>query len=176
MDSDTDIYPAPDAFLNKVNILIDENRNARLADFGLLTIVSDPAIFTTLSSLAGRGTVRWMSPELFSEEHRPTVESDCYALGMVIYEVLSGKIPFASSGNLFTQQKILRGDHPERPGGVQGSWFTNDLWEMLRCCWATRPESRPSIRAVSECLDQISATWKPSAHQVDEDTRKDKDE
>jgi len=38
------------------------------------------------------GTFRWMSPELLDPEHfdsdgRPTRESDCYALGMVIYEV-----------------------------------------------------------------------------------------
>ena len=182
MDSDTDIYPTPDALSNKANILIDEDCNARLADFGLLTIVSDPTVFTTSSSVAACGTTRWMSPELLHpsefglKDHRPTIESDCYALGMVIYEVLSGKIPFATSLNIIVQRMIVDGGRPERPGGVQGSWFTNDLWGMLNCCWATQPKSRPGIRAVFECLEQISATWKPPAHQVDEDTEKDEDE
>jgi len=47
-------------------------------------------------SFTGGGTRRWMSPELLhpemfgmpeSENNRPTRQSDCYALGMVIYEV-----------------------------------------------------------------------------------------
>jgi len=44
-----------------------------------------PLSATTISSA---GTVRWMSPELlFDQSDPPTRESDCYALGMVIYEV-----------------------------------------------------------------------------------------
>ena len=176
MNSDADIYPAPDALLNKANILVDENCNARLADFGLITIVSDPSVSTTLSSLAGNGTMQWKSPELFGDNYRPTVKSDCYALGMVIYEVLSGQIPFAGLNQFAVYNKILGGHRPARPGGVQGLWFTNDLWEMLSCCWAAQPKIRPGIGVVFECLEQISATWKPPAHQVDEDTKEDKDE
>ena len=49
----------------------------------------------TLMSFTPGGTVRWMSPEfldperfgILGSEGRPTRESDCYALGMVIYEV-----------------------------------------------------------------------------------------
>ena len=49
----------------------------------------------TFMSFTPGGTVRWMSPELLDPERfgipgsegRPTRESDCYALGMVIYEV-----------------------------------------------------------------------------------------
>ena len=55
-------------------------------------------------SFTGGGTRRWMSPELLyperfgvpeSENNRPTRQSDCYALGMVIYEVgvrMSGSV------------------------------------------------------------------------------------
>ena len=51
----------------------------------LVDLSTIPLSTTTVSSL---GTVRWMSPELFSDQNPPlTRESDCYALGMVIYEV-----------------------------------------------------------------------------------------
>lgn len=44
-----------------------------------------PLSATTVSSA---GTVRWMSPELlFDQDSRANRESDCYALGMVVYEV-----------------------------------------------------------------------------------------
>ena len=72
-----------------MNILIDDNGTARIADFGLMTMLIDlsmiPLSATTVSTA---GTVRWMSPKLlFGQNSPPTRESDCYALGMVIYEV-----------------------------------------------------------------------------------------
>jgi len=85
----------------KANILIDKAGHVRLADFGLLTIISATIDLTiSSSSFTQGGTHRWMGPELFPagrfdpEHNSPTKSSDCYALGMVIYEVLSGKVPF----------------------------------------------------------------------------------
>jgi len=92
----------------KANILISKDRRACIADFGLSTItgvatsaaagISQASLISndTLMSFIGGGTRRWMSPELLypekfgmpeSEGNRPTRQSDCYALGMVIYEV-----------------------------------------------------------------------------------------
>jgi len=92
----------------KANILVNKDWRACIADFGLSTItgvatraaaeVSRASLISndTLMSFTGGGTRRWMSPELLdperfgipeSEGDRPTRQSDCYALGMVIYEV-----------------------------------------------------------------------------------------
>ena len=115
-----------------------------------------------------------MSPELFDPgrfgltESRPTKESDCYALGMVTLEVLSGQAPFAYHADLIVMQKVLGDARPGRPKGAKGAWFTDDLWEMLRRCWAARPGNRPSIEAVLECFVQVSRVWKPPP-QVSED-------
>ena len=87
---------------------MNKDRRACIADFGLSTITgfATPAAdrssraslisIDSLMSFTGGGTRRWMSPELLhperfkmpeSENNRPTRQSDCYALGMVIYEV-----------------------------------------------------------------------------------------
>ena len=92
----------------KANVLINKDRGACLADFGLSTVTGVATHATaggsqtslvsnvTLMSFTAGGTRRWMSPELLnpemfnipqSEGDRPTRQSDCYALGMVIYEV-----------------------------------------------------------------------------------------
>jgi serine/threonine protein kinase len=158
----------------KVNILIDQDGHARLADFGLLTIISDQSGFTTATSASGGGTTRWMSPELLHPEQfgldnsRPTRESDYYALGMVIYEVLTGQLPFTPLKDLIVMRKVIDGERPGRPEGIRGTWFTDDLWEMLRLCWATHIQSRPSIVPVRECLDRVSSVWKPLPPQANE--------
>ena len=122
-----------------------------------------------------------MSPELLdpeqfgSEDSRPTKESDCYALGMVIYEVLSGQAPFTLYRNFTLIRKITGGEHPVRPEGVKGMWFTDDLWGVLRQCWAPLPESRPSIEAVLESLGLVSIAWKPPS-QTDGSIEMDRDD
>ena len=166
----------------KANILIDQDGHARLADFGLLTIVSDHTHFPTSSSAFTGGTTRWMSPELLHPEQfgfdhgSPTNESDCYALGMVIYEVLTGKVPFSQLKDYIVTRKVIDGERPRRPEGVQGTWFTDDLWKMLCLCWAARAQSRPSIEAVHECLEQISTIWKPLPPQANDGVEKDENE
>lgn len=73
-----------------------EDGSACLADFGLVSIVLDPETTDITTSIEGgglRGTHRWMGPELFYptdfglSKFLLTKESDCYAFGMVIYEV-----------------------------------------------------------------------------------------
>jgi serine/threonine protein kinase len=163
----------------KANILVDQNGHARLADFGLLTIVSDPTYFTASTSAATGGTARWMSPELFHPERfgldhsRPTIESDCYALGMLIYEVLSGQVPFPRCNNYVVIRKVLDGERPARPEGAKEVWFTNDLWRTLALCWETQARNRPSIGDVLEFLEQAAGTWKPLPPQVDKGVESD---
>jgi len=165
----------PNKLSIKANILIDQNGHACLADFGLLNTISDPTNFTASSSFMAGGTIRWMSPELLDpdqfglEGSRPTKESDCYALGMVIYEVLSGQAPFAPLRDFIVMQKVIKGECPRRPKGVEGMWFTGSLWRTLNLCWATQPESRPSIEAVVVCLEQGLRAWRLPSLQVDED-------
>ena len=98
-----------------------------------------------------------MSPERLDpnqfglEDSRPTKESDCYALGMVILEVLSGEVPFKEdSNNYIVTQKVLEGKHPGRPRGAGAVRFTNSLWRMLERCWSLQIKDRPTAKDVLE--------------------------
>ena len=117
-----------------------------------------------------------MSPELLDpqrfglSESRPTKESDCYALGMVVYEVLSGRVPFAPSK--VPVLNILNGEHPEIP---QEAWFPDKVRAMLERCWKRQPGERPSLSDVLRCL---KGAERPSGSYpaVDEDVDADSDD
>ena len=140
----------------KSNILIDEAGKARLADFGLVKIISDPVNNLSSSSNSQGGTVRWMSPELICpeqfglEESSPTKSSDCYAFAMVIYETIGGNLPFYEHAKPAVYVKVAKGERPSR-----GAKFTDGLWAMLERCWVPEPSDRPSVDIVLQCLKMV---------------------
>jgi serine/threonine protein kinase len=86
--------------LKPANVLIDENGRVKLADFGLAA--------GELPDSAGIvGTPAYMAPELFDGASTATVRSDIYALGLVLYELFTGKPAFSgqSVADLARQHK-----------------------------------------------------------------------
>ena len=117
-----------------------------------------------------------MSPELITPERfglkksRPTIPSDCYALGMVIYETISGNLPFHEDTDLTVFMKVMEGKRPPRGGRFRGS-----LWKMLELCWASQPNDRPSIYDVLRCLEMISGLPEPVSPGLEEEMEEDDD-
>ena len=108
-----------------------------------------------------------MSPELFDprafnpKNNRQTKDSDCYALGMVTYEVLSGQIPFPQHGHYEVVLGVSKGERPERPKGEESAWFVDEVWSILGRCWGPNPDDRPSINVVLQCLEEVSRSLVP---------------
>ena len=130
-------------------------------------MISDQTSFiSTISNVEG-GTIRWMSPERLNpgqfdlKDSCPTKESDCYALGMVVYEVLSGQVPFTQHKGPVVILKVIGGERPERPRGIQAAWFTDGLWEILERCWKPHSHDRPSLKVLREYLEGITQPARP---------------
>jgi len=186
----------------KANILVNKDRRACIADFGLSTITgivtratagASQASLTSkdsLMSFTGGGTRRWMSPELLdperfgmpeSEGNRPTRQSDCYALGMVIYEVgartskfivvvsrltvvitqvLCGHHPYLKfPSDILAVHAITEGVRPAKPKGAKQLGFNNELWRTVELCWLEDRNARPDVGVIHSCLNDAAAFW-----------------
>lgn len=76
--------------LKPQNILIDESGTVKITDFGIAVALSETSITQTNSML---GSVHYLSPEQ-ARGSMATNQSDIYAIGIILYEMLTGKVPF----------------------------------------------------------------------------------
>lgn len=140
------------------NILLGEHNEILLSDFGLATIASR----TSSRSLRDTaGTPLYMAPEQF--KGKPCLASDQYALGVMVYEWLSGIPPFYE-GNAI--QLGYQHTH-EAPPSLRGSLSTVPLAveQVVLKALAKDPKERwPSIQEFATALAQASKTSSPQGN------------
>ena len=73
------------------NVVLDATGNSKLCDFGLSTLIDLSGASNQV--YVGVGAVAYMAPEQFQDPNAATVQSDIYALGIMFYEMLTGKVP-----------------------------------------------------------------------------------
>jgi serine/threonine protein kinase len=78
--------------LKPENILFDSSGNVRVTDFGMARVVErDQAVIQHV--YVGMGSVAYMAPELFNDPSKVGPQTDLYALGILLYEMLARKLP-----------------------------------------------------------------------------------
>lgn len=90
------------------NILMDENGDVKITDFGIAMTLSATALTQTNSVL---GTVHYLSPEQ-ARGSGATHKSDIYALGIVLYELLTGELPFSGESAVSIALMHLQSETP----------------------------------------------------------------
>ncbi|MGX8793357.1 Stk1 family PASTA domain-containing Ser/Thr kinase [Oceanobacillus sp. M60] len=90
------------------NILIDRFGQAKVTDFGIAMALSATALTQTNSIL---GSVHYLSPEQ-ARGGMATKKSDIYSLGIVLFELLTGKLPFSGQSPVSIALKHLQSDTP----------------------------------------------------------------
>ncbi|MER1984711.1 MAG: Stk1 family PASTA domain-containing Ser/Thr kinase [Solibacillus sp.] len=90
------------------NILMDEQGNVKITDFGIATTLSATSYTQTNSVI---GTVHYLSPEQ-ARGGSASKKSDVYALGIVLYELLTGQLPFSGESAVSIALKHLQTETP----------------------------------------------------------------
>ena len=134
--------------LKPQNIMIDREGNARIMDFGI-------ARFTEAEGLTGSG-VMVGTPEYMSPEQVETIEvdkrTDIYALGVILYEMVTGRVPFAGE----TPLAVLIKHKQESPQNPQESnpLVSEAMTRIILKCLAKEKEAR--YASVEELYEELT--------------------
>ncbi|MCA9949459.1 MAG: serine/threonine protein kinase [Anaerolineales bacterium] len=86
------------------NVLIDESGNCLLTDFGIAKLFSSTSKFTSTGGIIG--TPNYMSPEQ-GQGHKTDKRSDVYSLGVMLYELVTGRVPYTAETPIATVIKHM---------------------------------------------------------------------
>ena len=136
--------------IKSLNILVRGN-DVKIADFG-----TSRGLTSLASSLAG--THRWVAPELYNGDS-PSFAGDIYALGVVLNELLTRKVPFIelSNNDPAIMKAVTTGKRPEMapfPADLS-LLFVTPFVQLIEKCWDQDPLLRPSAAAVFASLETM---------------------
>ena len=123
--------------LKPSNILLDSNQSPYLADFGLATVLGPEG----RAANPGYGTLLYMAPEQLTSgelDHR----ADIYAFAIMVFQMLTGELPFDATTSLALKQLQNQEDMPDVD--QLGSDLAEALTPVLRRGTALNPDSRPN--------------------------------
>jgi tetratricopeptide (TPR) repeat protein len=146
--------------LKPSNIMRDDAGLIRILDFGLATH-ADVAATTTMSVIDPQGTIAYMAPERLNGGVN-TPRTDVYALGVILFELLTGARPFAALQGLPLAAKLVQSTSAQWDYPANMSLFLRGLVEAMT---AREPTSRlEDMGAVLAALDAPSGTVPSRSH------------
>ncbi|CAF1809717.1 unnamed protein product [Brassica oleracea] len=146
------------------NILLDENWNAKLSDFGLARM--GPSKGVTHVSTAVVGTIGYAAPEYIQTGHL-TAKSDVWSYGIFLYELITGRRPF-DRNRPRNEQNILEWIRPHLTDikkfkmiidpRLEGNYYLKSALKLAAVanrCLMVKAKARPTMSEVSEMLERI---------------------
>ncbi|AJF65456.1 serine/threonine-protein kinase [Streptomyces vietnamensis] len=136
--------------LKPANVLLAEQggqMHPMLTDFGIARLADSPGLTRTHEFV---GTPAYVAPE--SAEGRPQTSAvDIYGAGILLYELVTGRPPFAGGTALEVLHRHLS-EEPRRPSTVPGP-----LWTVIERCLSKNPDQRPSAVNLARGLRAVAA-------------------
>ncbi|RNG12685.1 serine/threonine-protein kinase, partial [Streptomyces botrytidirepellens] len=138
--------------LKPANVLLagtgeGEEMHPMLTDFGIARLADSPGLTRTQEFV---GTPAYVAPE--SAEGRPQTSAvDIYGAGIMLYELVTGRPPFAGNTALEVLHRHLS-EEPRRPTTVP-----EPLWTVIERCLRKNPDERPSAESLARGLRVVAA-------------------
>lgn len=140
--------------LTSSNVLLDDNTNAKISDFGLSRLMTAAA---NVNVIATAGALGYRAPEL-SKLKKANTKTDVYSLGVIILELLTGKPPGEAMNGL---------DLPQWVASIVKEEWTNEVFdlELMRDASTIGDELLNTLKLALHCVDP-SPSARPEVQQV----------
>lgn len=153
--------------LKPSNVLIEEDGDVYLTDFGLARITRTGG--SGITSGLVLGSPYYMSPEQAREGAELDERSDQYSLAIMLYEMLTGDLPFMA-GNVFGVIQGHLNSPPPRPSGTN-SRLTKAIDEVILTALAKDPVQRhTTVKAFVEAFQRVAAPPRPPTAPIRQET------
>ena len=140
--------------LKSLNVLINQLHRAKISDFGLSKLKMETSSISKLSTNKSAketvGTLRWKAPELFKLKPIHTKSSDAYSLGMTMWEIATGQIPFKEADDAIIQTCVKEGEQEDIPADCPPEYSS-----LIKRSWSLDPEKRPSPHYIVLQLEKL---------------------
>ena len=128
------------------NVLLDNDCFPHIVDFTCSKLVAQHPDFIVKKHVFVNdkmGSINWQAPEVVNDLTKLNAYSDIYSFGMLLYEMLTGKIPFEGLDEPEIRENIKNGVLPEIPEGTNAH-----LASTIKKCWSSNPKERPTIEHI----------------------------
>jgi serine/threonine protein kinase/tetratricopeptide (TPR) repeat protein len=137
--------------LKPSNILVDKQGDAKIMDFGIARLLKSKGTTGTRHMI---GTPEYMSPEQIDADGDIDQRSDIYSLGVILYEMLTGRVPFGGDTPLSVAYKH-KNKKPTNPRDFNAQ-ITNELSVLILKCLEKNKEARyQSAGEIRSQLEEI---------------------
>ena len=130
------------------NILVPSDGPAKVTDFGLARAASEVSMSSTGNML---GTVAYIAPEIATTAEADA-RSDIYSVGIMLYEMLTGAVPWAGESPLQIASHHVSDDVPS-PSAAQ-PWIPREIDNLVAALTAREPANRPAD--ASDAIDLVA--------------------
>lgn len=138
------------------NVLLSADGMARVTDFGLARAVTEASMSMTGAML---GTVTYMAPEIATAD-LPDQRTDLYSVGIMVYEMLTGKVPWHGENAMYIAYAHVHEDVPA-PSEKQ-AWIPREVDDFVATLAARQPDDRPAnAQEALDLLGRLEAALPP---------------
>ena len=119
------------------NLMLTENREVKITDFGIARAFGGPRLTETGIEM---GTPAYMSPEQIQSPHEVDQRTDVYSMGIVLYELLTGDVPFDGTNDYSIKEKVVH--RKPRPPRQINAAISPQVEGVILKALKKRPEDR----------------------------------